>query len=176
MSWKSRWVAACDECGHEWIPQDTERFGDPKQCAKCKSRRWNDGNEQRGAEGGERQNYGKIGADDTRGEGDISKAHDEAAVPAKRRKAGVRDLRGGIRGDTGDEGPSGSDGATTVRGSHSGAQSDPGAVDRSVQPDTVGEGSGQREELSAEDYRKMSAGDRAKAVEQGRVPWLKRVR
>lgn len=29
-------IAICDECGHKWLTEVT-----PKQCAKCKSRKWN---------------------------------------------------------------------------------------------------------------------------------------
>ena len=41
MSWVAKWVAKCDLCGHEWLAKDPEKYGDPKQCARCKSRRWN---------------------------------------------------------------------------------------------------------------------------------------
>lgn len=39
MSWITRKIAKCDVpgCGHEWIPI----VKNPQQCAKCKSRRWN---------------------------------------------------------------------------------------------------------------------------------------
>src|SRR5580704_860590 len=43
MAWVSKWCAKCGVCGHEWLPRDPEKYGDPKQCAKCKSWRWNDG-------------------------------------------------------------------------------------------------------------------------------------
>jgi hypothetical protein len=44
MAWVSRWVAQCDVCGKEWLPEkDPEEFGDPKQCTKCKTRHWNSG-------------------------------------------------------------------------------------------------------------------------------------
>jgi hypothetical protein len=41
--WVHRWVAKCDVCGHEWLAKEPEINGDPKQCARCKSRGWNRG-------------------------------------------------------------------------------------------------------------------------------------
>lgn len=43
MSWVSRWAAHCDaaECGHEWLVD--REAGEPRRCAKCKSRKWNAG-------------------------------------------------------------------------------------------------------------------------------------
>jgi hypothetical protein len=38
MSFVQRQVAHCDVCGHEWL---TDKV--PSHCAKCKSRRWNQG-------------------------------------------------------------------------------------------------------------------------------------
>lgn len=40
-----RKVAHCDECGKEWLPVEY-----PKQCSKCKSRRWNSSGVSDGAE------------------------------------------------------------------------------------------------------------------------------
>lgn len=36
MSWVQCRAAHCDVCGHEWLAS-----GQPKQCAKCKTRAWN---------------------------------------------------------------------------------------------------------------------------------------
>lgn len=46
MQWVTRKVAVCDECGHEWLPKGEA----PKQCPsrKCRSRRWNSGEANRG--------------------------------------------------------------------------------------------------------------------------------
>jgi hypothetical protein len=40
MSWVTREIAHCDECGFEWMPK-----GDPLRCAsqKCRKRSWNSG-------------------------------------------------------------------------------------------------------------------------------------
>lgn len=34
-----RYLARCDQCGHEWMPEKRR----PRRCAKCKSMRWNVG-------------------------------------------------------------------------------------------------------------------------------------
>src|ERR1700685_105245 len=36
MAWITRQIPRCDACGHEWLTN-----GQPKQCAKCKSWKWN---------------------------------------------------------------------------------------------------------------------------------------
>jgi hypothetical protein len=38
MSFLLRQVAHCDVCGHEWLTSKV-----PSHCAKCKSRKWNQG-------------------------------------------------------------------------------------------------------------------------------------
>lgn len=50
MTWVQQWVAHCNRCGWEWKPKDPEKYGDPKQCAKCKSWGWN--RELRGGDAG----------------------------------------------------------------------------------------------------------------------------
>lgn len=143
MAWVQKWLAKCDDCGHEWLPKNPEVYGDPKQCGKCKSREWN-----RTVTGG----LGKVG-----GVGS---------------KAGVQGVRGGVSDGPGLE-QGGVDGDAKVRRPLNAARIHDGAVDRSAQADTGGERkvkSGDKGKLTPEQFFAMNNSDRLRATREGRYP------
>jgi hypothetical protein len=144
MAWVSKWCAKCGVCGHEWLPKDPEKYGDPKQCAKCKSWRWNDGNDERGAKSGVPEDHGEVGAAGRARARNLRPANEkpEAVHSAKRRDGGA-DLRGvwaEISGSGGSGSAVGDDGVGSVRRPRDGSQPESGAVGNGPRPDSGSEG------------------------------------
>jgi len=131
MSWVSRWAAKCDECGKEWIPEkDPQEYGDPKQCAKCKTRRWNHGNDEGAAKGSVRPNHGQYGAADAGGATNLRVADEKAgrlsSTGPKHGGKGVRDMRRGVR--DGNEGQTGDTSTGATCGPYGSAQPESGTM------------------------------------------------
>ena len=99
MSWIQRWAAHCEGCGHEWLASDPEVRGDPKQCAKCKTRHWNDS--MKGGNSGKREAEVLPGVSGVEvGKGRVKRAQ-RASSGAQSESCGVD---GGMEEDTGREG------------------------------------------------------------------------
>jgi len=85
--WVERWAAKCGVCGHEWLPENVEAKGDPKRCARCRTRKWNQASEVRDVSEVHAVD-GRQDVSESRGQGFVRDGVVEAEREASARKLG----------------------------------------------------------------------------------------